>query len=169
MSECIAGNIMVIEQDNELKISGLEWSGRLAGSAGQGALFSLYLAMVNEADVAPSIDSESDLAVVDAHFPARLNHYRRSPLKADDADFFHLQHTAQLMAHGDSHTARLLQSMHPEPLSLKNDAKAIPADVIANCSLKARKRLLDQLQKPVPEQQTLLDDIIRDSAAFLAA
>ena len=37
----------------------------------------------------------------------------------------------------------LWQSMHPEPLSLEDNSLKIPAEIIENCDLNARNRLIE--------------------------
>ncbi len=151
-------------------ISNLEWSGALSASAGKGALFSLYLAMHCQPGHEPvRIHSEAENASSDAAALDHLNHYPRAPLGADDAAFQRLLVTGNLINQRDISSVNLWQAMHPDPLSIRNNAKHIPADVIANCSMATQMKLQVASSTTVNADETLLTDIIAGSEQFFAA
>ena len=57
--------------------------------------------------------------------------------------------------------ARLWLAMHPEPLSLNNDALHIAEEIIENCSLVVRERLKKTQQKQFSQDATVLYDILQ--------
>ncbi len=63
----------------------------------------------------------------------------------------------------------LWQSMHPEPLSISNDAKSIPADIKANCSLATQLRLAAPQLHQRRVDETGLFDVIEGSTSLLTA
>ncbi|MEW9796851.1 VC2046/SO_2500 family protein [Alteromonas sp. CYL-A6] len=149
--------------------SRLEWQGKFADAAGNGALFSLYLSLQYGANVGrPSITPVAEARVTDDRFPERLNTYRRPPLKASDSSFRASHQKSSLLNSRHSRDVLLLETCCPEPLSMYNDHKRIPDDVLANCSLATRQRL-QQAMPVLEEDNTLLEEVIEQARAFEAA
>lgn len=147
-----------------------EWTGELARAAGRGALFSLYLSIHCQpgAEQLKLIEAEENTPLADDGLFS-LNHYRRPALKAASGDYTNAKITSTMAQSGISAAFSLWQSMHPEPLSISDNAKSIPAEIKANCSLATQLRL----SAPKPHQrqvdETGLFDIIEGSSALLTA
>ena len=148
-----------------------EWHGELARAAGKGAQFSLFLAMHCQpgAEHFSLLPAEADGVTGDPHFPERLNHYKRPPLKPSDADYMALNTTAKMANSGSAAAFSLWQSMHPDPLSAHDNATLIPPEVKENCSLATRMRLQHISRPPEPVDETMLDEVISGSSSLLTA
>lgn len=147
---------------------GWESSGTLAKAAHQGAIFSLYLAMHATSVVEPirvknvaqtSVDSTERLL-------ASLNHYRRSSVEARDADWKAMKTLGSLMSI-DLDNALLFQAMYPQPLAQTNDPMRLNDDIVNNCSLAAQKRLNNEYQSTLAEDNTLMYDVVKDTQEMI--
>lgn len=134
---------------------------------GSSALFSLYLAM-SEARGDPSAQLQAvNHTVEDTEFPARLNHYRRSPLAASTSDINrYLLWQASTAMQGNEHI-RLWQAINPDPLSFYNDAKRIAPEVRHNCPYRTQLAWISSAQESVREADpTLLAETIPASQSL---
>lgn len=134
---------------------------------GSSALFSLYLA-ISEARGDPSVQWQTvDQTMDDDEFPARLNHYRRSPLAASAGDINrYLQWQAASVMLGNEHI-RLWQAINPDPLSFYNDAKRIAPEVRHNCPYRTQLAWKTSAQQSVREADpTLLAETIPASQSL---
>lgn len=86
---------------------------------------------VAQLNVMHSIDENANTDLLDASIAA-LATTPIQPLAASADWLFALKHTANAIVNGDMATVRLLQLMHPHPLSLRNDPDYIDDDVLDN-------------------------------------
>lgn len=155
---------------DNIRLDGLEWRGKLAGSAGRGSLFSLYLAMhASGSDPVISIREDEHEGRDLTAALISLNHYRRAPLAADDNSATKLRPLSEAINSSAFASARLWAAMHPDPLSLTDDVKRIPPEVYANASLAANQRRQQQNIVNVDQDPTLLTDLIDEADQFLVA
>ena len=154
----------------EIVLPDREWSGQLARAAGSGALFSLYLSMHCQPGAEPLklIASEENTDSSDNGLLG-LNHYRRPRLNAADSDYKNAVMSSVMAHSGISAALSLWQSMHPEPLSITNNARSIPADIKANCSLATQLRLTSPPINQKQVDETGLFDVIEGSSLLLTA
>lgn len=150
--------------------SDLEYSGRLTAATADGALFSLLLALhyrpANEYLTSPK---ESDEAVTDPHFPARLNHYRRPKLNGDESSISTSYHNSGLLHQGKLVDLSLQQAMHPDVLGYKPEGMTLGEEVIANCDYATQCRIKQerQLDNTLPLDYTHLANIIPEATQML--
>ncbi len=125
-----------------------ELSGEINRSIGHSAKFALMLAMLQPDVLArPHFDnSESDAENV---LPELLveSHYPQPPLSTSEDDIRILLTTSSILQ-SNPQDALLWQTMHPEPLSLFNDAKRLADDVVYNSSYHTQQ----QLKSPAPSE-----------------
>lgn len=142
----------------------LEYNGALNQATGQGAKFALLLAMLEQNSLLrPGIASDTD-NTADYYQTqlALLSHYRKPALAADESYWSKAVATQHYIHQGETANARLWLSMHPEPLSLRNDVHFIDEEVIENCALIVRQRLQTAQQKRFEQDVTILYDILQD-------
>jgi hypothetical protein len=141
----------------------IEYNGALNHATGQGAKFALLLAMLEQNTLLrPSMAKDDDSAQLDQQsLLAGLSYYRAAPLAADEQYWSLVTNTEGYIHNGDLDNARLWLAMHPEPLSLHNDALHIPEEIIENCSLVVRERLKKTQQKQFSQDATVLYDILQ--------
>ncbi|MCC2615451.1 hypothetical protein LJ739_04260 [Aestuariibacter halophilus] len=145
----------------------LEWSCTLNRSVGDGARFSLLLSMLQQNVMErPALTPQTPETL---SLPLPENPYRRAPLSASEDTAIHLSNAAQL-AQQSAADARLYLSMHPEPLSLYNDAKRISDEVRVNCDWYTQQRLAGEAPAhTIEEDATQLHDILQQLEAEMAA
>lgn len=138
-----------------------EKNGTLAKAAQDATLFSLYLAMQQSALVSnvSYIDSteHDERATSDSDIPS---FYRQPALAATESDWAMISRVNTLYSSGFTNDAMLFQHMHPSPLSQVNDKDKLSDDIINNCSLSTQKRLKTQYVEQLPEDPTMLNDLI---------
>lgn len=154
----------------EVTLPDREWSGELARAAGSGALFSLYLSIHCQpgAEQLKLVEDTENQQRTDDELLS-LNYYRRPALKAESADYTNAQTSLAMAQSGVSAAFSLWQSMHPEPLSISDNAKSIPADIRANCSLATQLRLAAPRTHQKQVDETGLFEVIEGSSALLTA
>jgi len=86
---------------------------------------------VAQLNVMHSIDEHANTDLIDVSIAA-LATTPIQPLAASADRLFALKHTANAIVNGDMATVRLLQLMHPHPLSLCNDPDYIDDDILDN-------------------------------------
>ncbi len=144
----------------------LEWQGALAGSVNSNALFALYLAMHSQPG-SQTFTFVSKAEAMQAYDVTKLNHYRRAPLASSAQSINCLNETRRLINQNDLAGVQLWQSMHPDPLSIVNDAKKLPPDVKANCSFLTQYQLNQKVVNQIEIDETQLDEVITGSATLL--
>ena len=142
------------------KIQDPELNGRLSNALVTGRDFAYWLALLGPwADERPKVVSCSLDSNTQQHsLPA--NYYRQSPLAATLEHVVTANVRSQLLQHSPLAGFRLWQSMHPEPLSLHNDALRLDDEVVENCELHVRQRLHAGLDTSIIPDPTLLESII---------
>jgi hypothetical protein len=138
-----------------------ELNGTINRAASEGAKFGLIMAMLEQNCIHRPHLEESNHTNQTLEVKSDLNHYRSSPLSANDTSWQTCQHTSQLFHSGQLHSAQLWLSMHPEPLSQHNKPDAIDEAVIANCSINTQTRLQQAKQSVVQVDETGLYDILQ--------
>ncbi|NMH58470.1 VC2046/SO_2500 family protein [Alteromonas ponticola] len=144
----------------------IEWQGKLAASVHSKSLFSLYLAMHSQ----PGASHLSFQVKADApqQFDVTsLNHYRRAPCASSEKSVGCLNVTGRLVQQQDLKGVLLWQSMHPDPLSVVDNANKIPPDVKTNCSYLTQRLLSHQLSQSIEVDETRLADIVQNSVSLL--
>lgn len=141
-------------------IQDIEWSSGLSRASGQGAKFALLLAML-ERDILlrPTVIESSPATVPTECVPE--HHYRPAALQAEGAHFDTALATNRLLGEQGVADARLWQSMHPDPLSLQNDAYHIDAAVVANMSWAAQQRFNHPVNPQIDADETGLYDVLQ--------
>lgn len=141
----------------------IEYNGGLNHATGQGAKFALLLAMLEQNPMLRPTIAKDDEEVQDKYQKdiAGLSFYRSAALAADEQYWDKVKFTEGYIQRGELHNAKLWLAMHPEPLSLFNDAKHISDDIIENCALPVRERL-KQSQKQFTQDVTGLYDILQN-------
>ena len=154
-------SLNAIQENQALELDpslGWETNGVLARPTQQGALFNLFLAMHQHGQAEPTA-YESHSTNAHSKTTHSKNYYRRSSTCAENADWHKMQITCELL-HRNCDDARLFLSIHPPPLSQKDDVQRLPDDVINNCSLAAQKRIKGRLTNTISEDNTLLFELI---------
>ncbi|GAA0857356.1 VC2046/SO_2500 family protein [Aliiglaciecola litoralis] len=150
--------------ESTIAVSDLEWSGQINRAASQGRAFALLLSML-ESDVLErpkliaSEEPQQDKAELVSDYP-------RPALSARKDDWQNAIRNSQLFARHPS-DGKLFQTMHPQPLSIFNDAKRIDEEVLANCDFYTQSRLKQPADKDLKVDVTQLFDVLekRDSLA----
>jgi hypothetical protein len=144
-----------------LLASDYELNGTINRATSEGAKFALVMAMLEQdcmhrphLEVLKEINQDSEVE-------NNLNHYRTSPLSANDSYWQTCQQTSQLIHSGRLHSAQLWLAMHPEPLSQHNRPDSIDDAVISNCSINTQARLQLAKDKIVKVDETGLYDILQ--------
>ena len=161
-----------IDDPSLMRIANHELTGRLNRASGQGAVFSLYLAIqMQPGAVHPGYTQAPEKPVDEAAFLQQLNQYRRPPLATGAAHLAALAYSSELVAREDVAGMHLWQAMHPDPLSAVNDADKIPPEVMVNCSLPTQLRQYQDASQYTSKScdETLLDEVIAGSRTLLTA
>lgn len=142
------------------KIADAELSGEVNRSIGQHAKFALMLAML-QPDVLARPHFECTTWDADNVIPEALaaSAYPKTPLHTSTEDIEVLLATSSLMQSNPS-DAMLWQTMHPEPLSLFNDAKRLADEVVYNASYHTQKQLQSPSASELETDATGLYDIL---------
>lgn len=151
---------------NTIATSDLEWSGQINRALGQGRAFALLLSML-ESDVLERpkiVSSDEENTVPDTNLKSD---YRRPALRAADIDWHNALPNSQHFAHHPS-DGKLFQTMHPQPLSIFNDAKRIDDEVLANCDYYTQNRLKSLSEKQIDADATQLYDILEQGDSIAA-
>jgi hypothetical protein len=150
-----ATNAALLSSDYEL-------NGTINRAASEGAKFALILAMLEQdCTHRPHIEKPKDINQI-PEVESDLNYYRSNPLSANDEYWQTCQQTSQLIHGGQILSAHLWLAMHPEPLSLHNQANSINEEVIANCNINTQTRLQLAKQKALKVDETGLYDILQE-------
>nr|WP_269468663.1 VC2046/SO_2500 family protein [Alteromonas sp. ASW11-130] len=144
----------------------MEWQSKLAESVNSKALFALYLAMHSQPGLS-NVTFQSDSNVVPQFDVTSLNHYRRAPQACSEKSVDRLNVTSNLMHENDISGVLLWQSMHPDPLSIVDNAKKLPPDVKSNCSYITQQLLAQKIHNAIEVDETRLDDIVKGSTELL--
>ena len=149
----------------------LEYNGELNQATAHGAKFALLLAMLEQNSLLrPTIAKDEDRAEDKYQNDiAALSFYRSAPLAADQQYWSKVTLTENFIQSGELENAKLWLTMHPEPLSLYNDALHIPEAILENCALHVRERLKQAQQKQFEQDATGLYDILQDVAPLHVA
>lgn len=149
-----ATNAAVLSSDYEL-------NGTINRAASEGAKFALILAMLEQdCTHRPQIEKQKETNQI-PEVENDLNHYRSNPLSASDAYWQTCQQTSQLIHGGQMQSAHLWLAMHPEPLSLHNQAHSINEEVVTNCNFNTQTRLQREKQNMMSVDETGLYDILQ--------
>ena len=156
---------MSVENDKQLVslTKDLEFSGSLNRSAGQGAKFSLMLAMLAENMLTrPTFIHEQSTASGSESEPALASFYPKHYLKPKAHSWLNLNRTSQLLQ-DNLRDAQLWQTMHPEPLSLYNDNLRLADEVVENCGYHTQAKLADakELSANIEPDETGLYEILQ--------
>lgn len=145
-----------------------ELNGRVSQALHTGRDFSYWLSLLGPwADERPNVaKSQHDANSQDPSLPE--NYYRQSSLAASATDLEIINTHSQLLQRPQLAGFRLWQSMHPDPLSLHNDALRLEDEVIENCEFHVRERLKSALDTTITPDPTLLDAIIPIERQLLA-
>lgn len=143
------------------QLDDLEYNGALNHATGQGAKFALLLSMLEQnALYRPHIAADDKVEP----FPdiQAISYYRPLPLAANSSYWQEVVQTEHFIQTGELQNAKLWLVMHPEPLSLLNDAKHIPQVILENCAYSVRQRAEKNNPTDIPQDATGLYDILAD-------
>lgn len=127
--------------------------------------FALLLAMMQQ-DVTQRLalqESEQEQAPVGLLPIEQFNFYPEVPLSAKPEHYKIQSEFANSVNRNDLKTAHLLACMHPTPLSLHNDAKKIPDEVIANCEVHTQMRMMQAKTESIDVDETMLYEQIKQT------
>ena len=137
-----------------------EFTGELNRSIGQGAKFALMLAMLDgNMTERPYLEQDNPYPSMVGSDIVAFSHYRNNPLNTSEQDIVNLTTTNNLLK-SQPRDALLWQAMHPEPLSLFNDAKRLADEVVYNCPYHCQLGLKAQKQSRIEQDPTKLYDIL---------
>lgn len=97
---------------------------------------------------------------------ASIDYYPKTPLAAEPQHWRQQELMTQAASMQDVAGLRLIQSMHPAPLSLQNDPQFIPDEVKANCDMFCQLRMRDEAIKEIPVDEVQLYDVIEASQGY---
>lgn len=142
-----------------------EYSGQINRNAANNATFQLMLAML-EQDVLARSKIEKSVKDSGVENPSLkyLNHYPVIPLSTDERDWVLLSQSKQI-TDANPNDGKLWQTMHPHPLSIYNDVKRIPDDILYNCDLYTQKRIRAMASEEFAVDETGLFDILEKVAS----
>lgn len=130
--------------------------------------FSLLLAMlyqdvsqklrITQTDDPPPDTRDLELASIDF--------YPKTPLAAEPQHWRQQELMTQAASQQDVTSLRLIQSMHPAPLALQNDAHFISDEIKANCDMFCQLRMREETLKEIPVDEAQLYDVIEASRAY---
>jgi hypothetical protein len=151
-----------------LLTSDCELNGSINRASGQGAKFTLMLAMLDQNPIhRPQLEKPRDLNQT-PKVETEQSYYRNCPLSAKESYWQTSQHTNQLIHSGQLDSAHLWLAMHPEPLSQHNRRLEIDEEVIANCSLNTQNRMQQGKNNTMEVDETGLYDILQGLAPVSA-
>lgn len=143
------------------RLHDIEYNGELNRATQQGAKFALLLSMLEQnALFRPHIAADPKVEL--ASDMQSLSYYRSAPISATSAYWHKVVQTEHFIQAGELDNAKLWLAMHPEPLSLLNDAKHIPQEVFENCSLAVRHRFATANSNEVQQEPAGLYDILQE-------
>ncbi len=139
---------------NNLDIRKAEFRSDVASALRQGGQpdFALLLAMMQQ-DITQRLqlqEEEEEKKPVGLIPIEQFNFYPEVPLSAEAQHYDAQNVFANAISHNDLHTAHLWACMHPTPLSIYNDVKRLPDEVIANCDVHTQVKLKTEKQEVVP-------------------
>jgi hypothetical protein len=141
-----------------------EYNGQINRNAGQGATFQLMMAML-EQDVLARSKIEKKAIQTDSKDSSldNLNHYPAIPLSTNEREWVLLGQSKQI-TDSNPNDGKLWQAMHPHPLSIYNDVKRIPDDILYNCDLYTQRRVRSIASEAFAIDETGLLDILEKVA-----
>ncbi|MFT4995254.1 MAG: hypothetical protein ACI965_002303 [Paraglaciecola sp.] len=148
------------------RVSDREFSGQINQATGQGAKFALLLAML-EQDLLhrPKLLASETAKNIHADTFTKASYYPSTPLKPDGQHWANANSPGENIAKNSIRSAHLWLLMHPQPLSLHNDANRLDDDIVANCDIHTQQRL-QALSKPdIAVDETRLYDILQGMEA----
>ncbi|MBE1298916.1 MAG: hypothetical protein GJ680_03260 [Alteromonadaceae bacterium] len=152
---------------NNLSIRKAEFNSDVSSTLRKGGQvdFALLLAMMQQ-DVTQRLalkEAEEEQAPVGLIPIEQFNFYPEVPLSAKPEHYKIQSEFANAVNKNDLKTAHLLACMHPTPLSLNNDAKKIPDEVIANCEVHTQLRMMKAISETVDVDETMLYEQIKQT------
>lgn len=141
-----------------------EYNGQINRNAGQGATFQLMMAML-EQDILARSKIEKTVIQFDTDNSSlvNLNHYPVIPLSTNEREWVLLSQSKQI-TDANPNDGKLWQAMHPHPLSIYNDVKRIPDDILYNCDLYTQRRVRSIESEEFAVDETSLLDILEKVA-----
>jgi hypothetical protein len=143
-----------------------EYSGQINRNTGQQATFQLMMAML-EQDVLARRKIEKNEEQTDHNISALdyLSHYPVVPLSTSEREWALLKQS-KLITDTNPSDGNLFQAMHPHPLSIYNDVKRIPDDILYNCDFYTQKRVRSIQSEEFAIDETGLLNILESIAPF---
>ena len=145
------------------KLFDRELDGELNRASAQGAKFNLLLAMLEQDYLHRPKLLESDSAHDDAYSTsaASICHYPVTPLKAESEHWTQANYASNVINKESITSAHLWLVMHPQPLSLYNNAYIIEENVLANCDIHTQQRHQSNRDNNLQVDETGLYDILQ--------
>ena len=140
-----------------------ELSGELNRASTQGAKFALLLAMLEQDYLhrPKLIESESENDDSGADSVSHICHYPPTPLKAEPQHWAEANYASEVINKESIVSAHLWLIMHPQPLSLSNNAYQINEDILANCDVHTQQRYRTAADNNLQVDETGLYDILQ--------
>ena len=133
----------------------VEYTGKLNQSAGQGAKFSLLMAMLAEDILSrPKFIDDEETSQQILQNEELSSPYPVTLLSAQTTSWLKMDTNTRLFSQNLA-DAQLWRTMHPEPLSLFNDAKRLDDEVVANCNYQTQLKLS---AKEIPPTEIEVDE-----------
>jgi hypothetical protein len=122
----------------------LEFGGSLNRASNQGAKFALLLSMLQQDVLARPRVGPANESVAQQTYDVQSD-YPEAPLQAIAQDWPLADTTSQILHSDGIRSAQLWLAMHPQPLSLHNDAFHIDEDIFDNCDIHTQSRYAQNL------------------------
>ena len=161
-------NTLTSDAATFISSSDFELNGEINRASQQGAKFALLVAMLEPNALHRPRFGESEPSEYYQGKNPELYHYRRSSLMAKSEYWQGADNPAKLIRSGHIASAQLWLAMHPEPLSLHNDAAHIDEDIMNNATVFAQSRLKKEALADIQVDETGLFDILDELKATQA-
>jgi hypothetical protein len=145
------------------KVFDRELNGELNRASADGAKFALLLAMLEQDYLhrPKLIESDSGLDDSNANSISGICYYPRTPLKTESKHWAQANYVSEVISKESITNAHLWLVMHPQPLSLYNNAYHIDDNVLANCDVHTQQRYRNTADKDLQIDETGLYDILQ--------
>jgi hypothetical protein len=140
-----------------------ELNGELNRASAEGAKFALLLAMLEQdylhrpklIERDPEDDDNRENSI------SSICHYPPTPLKAELQHWTQANYASEVINKESIASAHLWLIMHPQPLSLHNNAYQINDDILANCDVHTQTRYRNAADKNLQVDEIGLYDILQ--------
>ena len=166
MSESASQSSLFVDSqsvETQSRVFDRELNGELNRASAQGAKFALLLAMLEQDYLhrPKLIESDSEDDDNGANSVSSICHYPPTPLKVESQHWTQANYASEVINKESIVSAHLWLIMHPQPLSLHNNAYTIGEDVLVNCDLHTQQRHRISEDNNLQVDETGLYDILQ--------